>query len=73
MPKDRFIKSISGLRSVRLSKIQEFQINRLGLLEFPEAHQLIAVVAKGDWMLMFKGTKEECEAHLEEVLKEDTK
>ncbi len=73
MPKDRFIKSISGTRSVRLSKIQEFHINRTGQVDFPETFQLIAVVAKGDWMLLFKGTKEECNAHLEEVLKEETK
>ncbi len=71
MSKDQFLRSLSGTRFVRLSKISEFKVSET--CAFPEPFQVsgrLGVVGC-DWILLFKGTKEECEAHLEEVLKEE--
>jgi hypothetical protein len=70
MAKDFFLKSLSGLRYIRLSKVSEFKVSET--CSFPEPFQVsgrLGVVGS-DWILLFKGTKEECEAYLEGVLEE---
>ena len=71
MPKDRFLRSLSGTRYVRLSKVSEFKVSET--CSFPEPFQLAGKVGGGgaEWVTLFKGTRPECEAHLEEVLRED--
>jgi hypothetical protein len=69
--KDRFITSLSGNRYVRFSKITEFKISET--YSFPHSHQLAGRVGSCgcDWMVVFKGTLEECETYLEGTLKEE--
>jgi hypothetical protein len=73
MAKDRFLKSVSGKRFVRFSMVKEFLIAPTGQRAFPEPFQLSAFTGRSTdgWIVLCKGTEQECEATLEGLLKEE--